>query len=221
MTLADEVLIQLNELTIKENRPLIICDADEVLVQFVRALEGYLEDNGYYIDLSSFALTGNIRKKKDDVPADAEQVREMVASFFADRTEHVPAVPGAAEALDALAKRCQIVVLTNIPLDHREARIKGLSNQQMNYPVIANTGAKGAVVRHLAEAANAPTYFIDDIPQNISSVAQAAQHVHRIHFVADHRLAALLEPAEDCHHRVDDWPGAKAYIENHLAKLGF
>lgn len=221
MTLADEVRIQLNDLTIKQNHPLIVCDADEVLVQFVQALEGYLEDNGYYIDLSNFALTGNIRRKRDDVPADAEQVREMVASFFADRTEHVPAVPGAADALAGLATRCQIVVVTNIPIDQRDARIKGLSNQRMNYPVIANTGAKGAVVSHLAAQANAPTFFIDDIPQNISSVAEAAQHVHRIHFVADYRLAALLQPAEDCHHRVDDWPAARVYIENHLTELGF
>lgn len=221
MILDDEVLSQLNALTIKQNHPLIICDADEVLVQFVLALEGYLEDNGYYIDLSSFALTGNIRRKHDDVPADAALVRDLVGSFFSDRTEHVPAVPGAADALDALARRCQIVVVTNIPIAQRDARIRGLSSHRMDYPVIANTGAKGAVVRHLAEQANAPTYFIDDIPQNITSVAESAAHVHRIHFVADRRLAALLQPAEDCHHRVDDWPSAKTYIEGHLTELGF
>jgi len=221
MTIAPEILKQVESITVHRGTPLLICDADEVLLQFARALESFLEDNGYYFDVSSFALTGNIRRQSDDTPIDGTQVRDLISAFFADRAELVPAVPGAAEALNKLATRAQIIIVSNIPLAQREARIRGLTRQEMQYPLVANSGGKGAVVRRLAEQVDAPVLFMDDIPQNISSVAEAANDVHRIHFIADPRLAALLGPAEDCHHRIDDWPGARAYIEDHLALHGF
>lgn len=221
MTIAPEILGQLEQITVSREKPLLICDADEVLLQFATALESFLEDNGYYFDVSSFALTGNIRRQADDTPIGGPQVRDLIAAFFAAKAEHVPAVPGAADALNKLAERAQIVIVSNIPLAQREARIKGLIRQDMRYPLIANSGGKGTVVRRLADQVSAPVLFMDDIPQNISSVAESASQVHRIHFIADPRLAALLGPAEDCHHRIDDWPGARAYIEDHLALHGF
>jgi len=221
MTIAPDILEQLKQTTVTKELPLLICDADEVLLQFVSALEAFLKDNGYYLDVSSFALTGNIRSQSDDVPANAAQVRDLIGAFFAARTEHIQAVPGAAVALNKIAKRAQIIVVSNIPLAQREARLKGLARQNMPYPVIANSGGKGAVVRRLADQVSAPVIFMDDIPQNISSVAESASHVHRIHFIADPRLAGMLGPATDCHHRIDDWPGATSYIENHLTMNGF
>lgn len=221
MTIAQEILGQIEQITVSREKPLLICDADEVLLQFVKALESFLVDNDHYLDVSSFALTGNIRRKADDVPADAAQVRDLIGAFFAAKAEHIPAVPGAADALNRLAERAQIVIVSNIPLAQRESRLKGLARQDMPYPLIANSGGKGAVVRRLADQVSAPVLFIDDIPQNISSVAESANHVHRIHFIADPRLAGMLGPAEDCHHRIDDWPGAISYIEDHLALSGF
>lgn len=221
MTIAPEIRDQLDRIEVLRDTPLLICDADEVLLQFVKALEAFLKDNGLYLDLSSFALTGNIRRKTDDSPVDGAKVRDLIAAFFAACAEHVPAVPGAADALSGLAERAQIIIVSNIPLAQREARLRGLIRQEMPYPLVANSGGKGAVVRSLADQVSAPVLFIDDIPQNISSVAESASQVHRIHFIADPRLAALLGPAEDCHHRIDEWSGARAYIEDHLALHGF
>jgi hypothetical protein len=221
MTVHDDVKQQLTELRLAPDRPLIISDADEVLLQFMAGLEHFLGGKDLYIDLSSFAITGNVKRNSDDTAVSGDEVKELLAAFFVERTEHLPAVPGAAEALEALSGRAQVIVVTNVPLEQREARIRGLRNVGMDYPVIANIGLKGAVIRDISATIKAPVFFLDDIPHNIASVAEHAEHVHRIHFVADPRLAKLIDPAKGCHQRIDDWPTAHAYIEGHLHSKGY
>jgi len=216
-----EVARQLAGLAIAPDRPLIVSDADEVLLQFLAGLETYIAGRDLYLDLTSYALTGNIRRRADAAALPGDQVKALLDDFFAARTEVLEPVAGAADALAALAGRAQIVVLTNVPPAQREARAAALRRHGMDYPVVANVGTKGAAVAALAAATAAPTFFLDDIPRNIASVAEAAADVVRIHFVADPRLARLIGPAPDSHARLDDWPAAHAFIERHLAAAGF
>lgn len=221
MTLPVEVEEQIRALSLTPGRPLIISDADEVLVQFAAGLDIFLRERDLYFDIASFAITGNVRRLSDDEAIDAAEVQSLLQIFFRERTEHLPAVPGAAEALEKLSTRAHVVVLTNIPAEQRDARIRGLAKHGINYPVIANSGLKGFAVRRLADlVGDAPVLFLDDIPHNITSVAEEASDVHRIHFVADPRLAKLLKPAEHCHHRIDDWDSAHDYIDAHLGSFG-
>lgn len=217
----DAVMPQLDALDLQEGRPLVITDADEVLFLFVQGFEAYLEDNGFYLDLSSFALVGNIRRADTEEMAPVEDAKALLDGFFRDRTETMTPVPGAAEALAALAERAQVVVLSNLPDSSRGAREKALALAGMPYPVVANTGLKGPAVRHMADRVRAPVYFLDDIPHNHTSVAQAAPDVQRVHFIADPRLARLIGPAEHCHHRVDDWAEVRRLIERELADIGW
>lgn len=219
--LSAELISQLDELNILPDHPLVVTDADEVLFRFVACFEDFLETRDHYLDLRSFALTGNVRRRDDNEPLSRQQVSEQLGEFFADRGEHIPPVPGAAEALSILSRRAQIVVLSNIPMAQRGARSRGLEKHGMPYPMIANTGGKGGAVAALASRVEAPVFFIDDLPDQISSVARAAGHVKRLHFVADPRLAALLEPAVDCHHRTSDWVNARSYIEDELNRSGY
>ena len=194
----------------------MVSDADEVLLQFVRALESYLEEVGLYLDLKSFALTGNIKDGRTHEALEGTAVKRLLGEFFQHRVETVQPVEGAAEALAALARQAQIIVLSNIPLSGLEARRRGLRSHGMDYPVVANAGPKGGALALLTDLVSAPIFFLDDIPGNISSVAERAARVTRMHFVADPRLARLLEPAEDCHVRLDTWPDARAFIEARL-----
>lgn len=216
-----EVLAQLEALDLDNARPLLISDADEVLLAFMAALERYLAAEELYFDWSSFALNGNIRRRADDGEVPWEAVKEHLERFFARHAHEMEPVPGAAAALAALAERAQIVVLSNVPLAQLAARRESLARHGMDYPLVANIGSKGPPVRHLAERVAAPLFFLDDIPRNHSSVARDAARVHRIHLIADRRLAELLGPAEDCHYRAPDWPAARAYIEARLDELGF
>lgn len=219
--LPDHVAEQIATLEIDPERPLILSDADEVLLQFATSLEIFLDEQGLYLDLSSFRLVGNIKMKDGHQAVDQQTVTALIRELFASRTETFPAVPGAAEALAQLAPWVQIVVVSNVPESARQARADSLRRQGMPYPVIANQGEKGPAIREIVAEHEAPVIFLDDLPQNIASVASHAAHVHRVHFIADPRLRALLERAEHAHARIDEWPTALDHITAHFLSHGF
>ncbi len=212
---------QLSELDLDRSRPLIIADADEVLFEFMAGLDRFLVGEGLYFDWSSFALHGNIRDAATEAPVPKDRVQDLLNLFFQRHTEDLSPVPGAAEALAQLAERAQIVVLSNLPQDRRAARSRALERHGMDYPLIANSGGKGAPVRWMAEIVSGPVFFLDDIPRHHTSVRYAAERVTRIHFIADPRLARLLGPAEHCHHRADNWPEAQSLIGQSLDRDGY
>jgi len=220
-TVHESVPPQLEELRLERGRPLIVSDCDEVLVEFMKGLERYLEANNLWIDLQSFALSGNIKHRGTNEPVPKEEMPALLQRFFDTETRRLEAVEGAAEALSALSNRAQVVVLSNLPLSQRQTRIDNLASQGLDYPVIANQGLKGGPVRKLAELVEAPVFFLDDLPPNITSVAEAHEPSHRIHFIADERLARLLGPAKDSHFHTTDWKAAKRFIEERLKEEGF
>ena len=200
-------------LTLDRALPLVICDADEVLVQFVAGLERFFLRRNRKLVLKTFAIHGNVLDTVTGETVTHDEVTQLLKDFFAHDTERLDPVPGAAAALSELRKSAQIVVLTNLPETSRATRRAHLASHGMDYPVIAGKGPKGPIVRQLVEGVTAPIVFIDDLPPHLTSVAEEAPHVHRLHFVADRRLARLIEPARDAHRRIDDWPSAKAWIE--------
>ncbi len=192
-------------------RPLIICDADEVLVQFVAGLERFLERNACYLDLTSFRIHGNVKHKASGEPVADEAVSDLLKAFFASETRHLDAVPGAARALEDLGARAQIVILSNLPETSREARIENLADHGIRYPVVAGKGPKGEIVKRMV-APDQRVVFVDDLPPHLSSVAAETPHVRRLHFIADRRLAKLMPASPDAHRRIDDWPTAAQWI---------
>ncbi len=212
----DLVLSEIDALPIAPDRPLIISDADEVILQFMAGLEKYLISQGFWIDLTSYAIHGNVKKTNEDTPIPNEHVTDLIKSFFRTHTETIEVVPAAPNVLRKLSDKSQIVILSNVPTASKDARIRCLSSQGVNYPVIANSGPKGPAVAALAARVEAPTFFLDDIPHHITSVAETAPDVRRIHFVADERLARLIEPAEHADHRIDDWHGLHDIIVDEI-----
>ena len=216
-----DVRDQVAGIKVDPTRPLVISDADEVIFAFLRGLESYLQRHDLYIQLESFALTGNIRDRQSDEVLSREDVREKIADFHATETGSLDPVDGVAAALESLAKRAQVLVLSSIPLAQHGARLGALRQHGMDYPLIANTGPKGPAVAALVQNMSAPAFFLDDIPHNIKSVAEFADQVTRIHFVADPRLARLIEKADHAHARIDDWPATRAFIEADLESKGY
>lgn len=219
--LHEDVVPQIEALSLKRGVPLIVSDCDEVLMQFLVGLEAYLETQGLWLDLRSYALTGNIKHRGTNEVFAAAGMPDLMKGFFAASTHALLAVPGAAEALKALSSRAQIVVLTNVPLADKETRARSLAAQGMGYPVIANKGLKGGAVRKLADMVEAPVFFLDDIPHNIASVAKAHDASHRLHFIADQRLARLMGQAPDSHFHTTEWAKAHDYIAARLDESGF
>lgn len=198
-------------------RPMVVCDVDEVVLRFLAAFEEHLHDHDHWLDATSFALNGNIRRRADNAAVDKAAVLGFLAGFYAARTGDLEPVPGALDALGALAATAQIVMLTNIPHDYRPARIANLADHGLNHPVVTNEGAKGPAVARLAERAASPLFFLDDSPLNVRSVLREAPGVRVIHFLADPRLERLAEEVEGCHLRTGVWSEARAFIEAALA----
>jgi len=209
-----DVIPQLEKIDIRSDRPLIITDADEVLFNFMEGLELFLEENDLFFDWSSFALHGNIRQKPDNTPVENERLPALLDQFFEEYAHRLPAADGAAEHLEKLSRHAQIIVLSNVPPKYADRRIAGLRKHGMDFPLIANIGAKGRVVNYLSRNLDKPVFFIDDIPTNHGSVKKHADHVHRLHFIADKRLADMLEPAQHSTAHLDSWPDLYSHIIN-------
>ena len=212
---------QISLVSINRDKPLIISDADEVLVVFMARFELFLKSQDCFFDWSSFRLTGNIHRKSDNYTFSQEEVLSLLDRFFAEETLDLDAVPGAIKALQFLSSRAQVVILSNVPSSYHNERKKCLIKHGMNYPLIVNDGLKGPAVKALAGMARAPVFFIDDSPKHIESVATLTDHVRRIHFVHDPRLAKLVGPAPDSHYRIDTWSETRATIEKELSAAGF
>ena len=195
-------------------RAVIICDADEVLVQFMVGLERFLLRKGLYHDFSSFRIHGNVRNRDTNERIADETVTSLFSEFFASETASLDPVFGAAEALKSLSREAQVVILSNLPASSRQARIQNFGQHGMPYPVIAGSGPKGTIVEKLIAGVTAPVVFIDDLPPHHASVASTTPHVHRLHFVADTRLAQLVSPSPDAHARIDTWPEAEPWIRS-------
>ncbi|WP_417462050.1 hypothetical protein [Kordiimonas sp.] len=200
---------------INPSRPLLLLDADEVLLRFVEHLEAYLPSRGHELRLTSFQLGGNIFDLSTEKRAEGAVVKALIAGFFDDCTHDVPLVDGAREALDSLKAHYDIAVLSNVPDRCRDARATNLRGHGLDVPVIANRGEKGPVAAMLASATRKTVVFVDDLPPQHASVAEHAPDVHRVHFIADPRLGPMLEKAEHAHVRIDDWPT----LERHLITL--
>lgn len=207
---------RLASLDIDPDKPLIICDADEVLIEFAKPLEAFLADHALTIDFRSFALVGNIRRVADRSVVEAEEVSALIDDFLGHVVDRPSAVPDCVDAIDHLRQQARVLVLTNIPHHLRQRREQALASIGLDLPVFSNSGEKGPMVAEIVRSHQAPVVFLDDMPSHHSSVAKHARHVHRIHFVADNRLARLIAPADDCHIRTDLWTECVTHIKTHF-----
>lgn len=205
--------------TFNSDQPILLVDADEVLLKFIQHLEMHLKEQGYALRLDTFQLSGNIYDVNNDIPAKSDDVKELISSFFDIHVDTVPAISHAADALSDLSAYYQIAVLTNIPEKHRERRQKNLKSQGFDFPVIANSGGKGPTVNKIQGIAGQKTVFIDDLPPQIASVSKHAPETHLVHFIGDPRLAKLIDKAPEAHIRIDDWREVKTHLINYADRL--
>ncbi len=213
-------ITQLSALELHENQPLIVCDVDEVIVHFLRGLEGFLAENGLWLDPASFALNGNIKYEGGHTPLPVTELGSLLEQFFSEKTGHLELIEGADEALDALSADAQIIMLTNMPNAYRLDRIKNLGGHGIHFPVVANAGPKGPTVKHIAETVTTPIIFIDDTPSNVNSVADHAPDVHILHFMQDHRFRRHLPDLNGIIASVDNWDDGKKHIQQVIAAAG-
>jgi hypothetical protein len=204
-----DVLDNPNDAAIDPSRPLLIVDVDEVVGLFMHGFGRFLATRGYEFRVDRFALFQNIYAPGADEHLDPESGLVLFNDFFRFACEEMEPVPGASEALAELAKTAGVVALTNAPDHAREPRTRWMARHGMDYPLLINSGPKGAAVAALAARTAKPVAFVDDLLGNLDSVAEAAPAVYRFQMVADPRLQPLAPAAPERHRRIDDWPSLK------------
>ena len=92
--LSDGLQKQISKATLLKNKPLLITDADEVLLNFVKCFEIYLEKKGFWYDLTSYSLFGNIKQKGTDEVLSNEVILEYLDDFFRTESKDITFVEG-------------------------------------------------------------------------------------------------------------------------------
>jgi hypothetical protein len=215
--MSHDVSSALSQLT--AGRPLLIVDADEVLLRFVEGFDRFLDRQGLFLDLTAYRLHGNVKRRDDLKPILDVEVTALLDDFRRD-LDWLEHVEGARDSLHALSRQLDIVVLTNISPAQADARRRNLEGFGLDLPVVANNGLKGESVKALAARSGRPSFFVDDIPHNLASAAQHAPDVTRIHLIGDDRLKPLLPAAETAHYRAEGWKDAQAFIVGKLGEAG-
>ncbi|MCB1377156.1 MAG: hypothetical protein KDK89_02130 [Alphaproteobacteria bacterium] len=194
------------------NRPLVICDVDEVVVHFTSEFEDFLAERGLWLDTSSFALNGNVRHNRGNHPIGNGEVAGLIDRFFVERTLHMKPIEGAIDALMHIGEHADVVLLTNLPHTSGDDRRRNLAGHGLPFPVVTNSGPKGPAVRHLASQVKTSTVFIDDSPSFIASAYEYAPDVHLVHFLHDHRFARHVETFDYLSLRTGSWREAHPHI---------
>lgn len=195
------------------DRPLIVCDVDEVILHMASHFGDFLQARGLGFMTDSYKLSGNIAPAGSATPVGREAVRRLVDSFFEEECHRQDMVEGADVALSALADDWDIVLLTNLPGAHNKpVREKLLGDLGIPYPVVTNSGPKGGAVAALSSGRPGPLVFIDDSPVNHSSVNATLPSAIQIQFMADERFRATLEPTDYIALQTGDWHQTRKFI---------
>ena len=200
------------------NRPLLITDCDEVLLHMVSHFDDWLgEEHGIRFAFETGSFGGAMTELAGGRPVPEDRVWPLLDQFFRRAMHRQTLVPGALEALGRIGEIADIVVLTNLGDEAHPWRVDQLANHGICHEVVCNSGGKGVPARALIERYGASrTAFVDDLPVHHASVAKHAPEVHRLHMVAEPRLAPAVPTAEHAHARIDDWPTACEWILERL-----
>ncbi|MDP1027178.1 HAD family hydrolase [Sphingomonas sp. KR1UV-12] len=200
-------------------KPLLITDCDEVLVHMVRHFRDWLgEAHAIDFDLGGGDFTSSMTRRNGAAAPTQDEMWGLLGGFFPAEMARQTLVPGAAEALRALAAQADIVILTNLSDACHAARVQQLAAFGIPHRVVCNQGGKGQPVAALvAEHGDPVTVFVDDLAVHHDSVARHAPGVHRLHMIAEPLLAAAMPPAPAAHARIDDWVEARDWIEARFA----
>ena len=205
------------------SRPLVITDCDEVLLHMVAPWRHWL-DEAHGIDFAfsgnDFARSMRHRTTGELVPQDV--MWRLLEDFFTTQMDRQYPIDGAVNAIHALSELADVVVLTNLGDDHRDARKQQLAGHGLDLKVYTNQGPKGpALNRIVAEYRPSRTVFIDDIALHHGSVAELAPDVHRLHLCGEPGLAPHIRCAHaagQAHARIDHWEGALPWLVERLEK---
>ncbi len=91
-----ETARQIEELA-HDDRPLLVLDVDDVVLEFIRPFPNFLEKRGLQLTLKSFHLTGNVAETATGRLVEQAEVTALLDEFFDAQAEWQSVTIGAAE----------------------------------------------------------------------------------------------------------------------------
>ena len=200
------------------SRPLLITDCDEVLLHMVSHFRDWLgEAHEVEFAFETGKFDDALTDRRSGEPLGKDRVWPLLGSFFQGEMHRQTLVPGALEALGRIGEVADIVILTNLPDQAHPWRVEQLAKHGIAHEVVCNSGGKGVPARAIIARYGATrAAFVDDLAVHHASVAKHAPEVHRLHMIAEPRLAPAVPPAEHAHARIDDWPTATEWLLERL-----
>ena len=199
-----KTLPSLNSYIVQENKPILICDADEVIFDFMHEFLLFLKKYNFFFNWDSYALTGNIIRKNNTALSE-EEVKKLINFFFKSCTLNMKLVNGARSSLHKISEKFNIIILSNIPFEFYELRKSALDKNGLNFPFFANRGEKGTPSSIISNLHNNQTWFIDDSPSQVSSVRKKNTNIKTILFIENSKLAKLIKNKKDCDFYSTNW----------------
>ncbi len=202
------------------SRPLLISDCDEVLLYMVVPFAQWLDeahDVHFDVDTLFDPVTGGylnaMRCKLTGDPLAQERVLPFLRGFFETEMHRQLPIDGAIEAITRLGHHADVVVLTNLTDDVRDARAAQLRAIGIDVPVYTNQGGKGELLAQIVEQYRpSVTVFVDDLAHQHISVAKEVPDVIRLHMVGEPRVATQIKTPRAAHARIDRWHDAEQWI---------
>jgi hypothetical protein len=198
------------------DRPLIVCDVDDVVLQFATPFEAFLESRGHRLLPRSFMLTGNIISGLDQSVLGAPAVHALIDDFFAAQERWQSPFCEAVETLHRLAGIADLVFLTAMPARHAEARRRLLDQLTLTFPLIAAEEAKGPLVAALHAGRPLPLAFVDDMVHNLHSVGEHVPSSLLVYMPPPVEIHKYAPPAQAHVRRAADWGETRALITDHF-----
>ncbi len=200
----------------RSTRPLVICDIDEVVMEFLDPFQAFLASVDHCLHADSFRLQGNIRHVIDGTVASEEMFQQFQESFFSAQDRWQTPARDAKRVLDSLCADADIVFLTAMPPRHETVRRALLDMHGFHFPLVATEEAKGPVAAALIGGRNVPSVFIDDIYRNLHSVRDHVPACLLINLMANDAFRALAPDPGEGVEKARDWTHAGEMIRAHF-----
>ena len=196
---------QIKDLDIKLNLPLVIVDADEVIVHFAKPFTLYLKERGWALELNGYTLSNSIKNIKTNKILENRKSQKLVIDFIQKETHRQPITEGALKTLNNISKFSQIIVLTNVPGYAYEKRLKNFKDLNISFPIIMNQGPKGLALKQLCKGIQKPIIFIDDNLSQIESAKKFVPSIYRFHFTGCDLVRKFLPKSLAATHNPKSW----------------
>lgn len=185
------------------------------------------ETQGVRFEMRSNNFGEAMRWADSGEPVGTADIWRLLRAFFDTEMHRQTAIEGAVDAMRALSDRADVVILTNLVDDHRDARQAQLDAHGIAAKVYTNQGPKGpAIERIIAEYRPSHTIFVDDLPQHHQSAREtpdiSGDDLTTLHLCGEPMLAPHISCAHEAGHadaRIDTWAEALPWINARLDDL--